>query len=72
MIGLFATQYQLNNKIIIMKKIGFLLLLIGSSFTLKAQDFGQIIAGSLQDANKYASDYMRPFGEGEIYNLSRG
>ena len=55
-----------------MKKIAALLIFAGSSFIAKAQDFGQIIAGSLADANKYASAYMQPFGEGEIYNLSRG
>ena len=55
-----------------MKKIVVLILISASSLMAKAQDFGQIIAGSLQDANKYASEYMKPFGEGEIYNLSRG
>ncbi|MBY0479884.1 MAG: hypothetical protein K2Q21_00915 [Chitinophagaceae bacterium] len=55
-----------------MKKIAVLLIVIACSFTAKAQDFGQIIAGSLPDANKYASAYMRPFAEGEIYNLARG
>ncbi len=55
-----------------MKKISILLLIILSSIFVKAQDFGQIIAGSLADANKYATEYMKPFGEGEIYNLSRG
>ncbi len=55
-----------------MKKIAVLFIITGSSFAVKAQDFGQIIAGSLKDANKYAGDYMQPFAEGEIYNLSRG
>lgn len=55
-----------------MKKIIFIL-----SFTIigqyvKAQDIGQIIAGSLTDANRYATEYFRPFAEGEIHNLSRG
>jgi hypothetical protein len=62
----------LQSKAIVMKK---LFILLSASFCFlngKAQDFGQILAGSLADANKYATEYMRPFGEGEIYNLSRG
>lgn len=55
-----------------MKKITVLLFITAISFVTKAQDFGQILAGSLPDANRYASEYMRPFAEGEIYNLSRG
>lgn len=55
-----------------MKKIAFLALSIGASYLAKAQDFGSIVAASLPDANKYATEYMRPFGESEIYNLSRG
>lgn len=55
-----------------MKKIilfGFYITLITNA---KAQDIGQIFAGSQADANKYFNSYMKPFGEGEIYNLSRG
>ncbi len=55
-----------------MKKITVLIVILFSNFAAKAQDFGQIIAGSLPDANKYATEYMKPFAEGEIYNLSRG
>jgi hypothetical protein len=55
-----------------MKKITFLTLSVCASFIVKAQDFGSIVAASLPDANKYAAEYMRPFGESEIYNLSRG
>lgn len=55
-----------------MKKITFLTLSICVCYLAKAQDFGSIVAASLPDANKYATEYMRPFGESEIYNLSRG
>ena len=37
-----------------------------------AQDLGQILAGSLPDANKYLTNYMEPFGKGEILNMGRG
>ncbi len=39
---------------------------------VRSQDIAQIIAGSKADANKYFSNYIQPFGEGEIYNLARG
>jgi len=55
-----------------MKKILFLSILSLVINKIIAQDFGQILAGSLDDANKYAYNYMLPFGEGEIYNLARG
>jgi hypothetical protein len=55
-----------------MKKITILIIITGISFVTKAQDFGQILAGSLPDANRYTMEYMRPFAEGEIYNLARG
>jgi hypothetical protein len=55
-----------------MKKFIFILSLICFSFYSYAQDIGQIIAGSLPDANRYATEYFRPFAEGEIHNLSRG
>ncbi len=55
-----------------MKKITILALCTCASIIVRAQDFGQIVAASLPDANKYAGEYMRPFGESEIYNLSRG
>ena len=55
-----------------MKKLLSLLFITCAYITTQAQDFGQIIAGSLTDANKYAKSYLQPFGEGEIYNLSRG
>lgn len=55
-----------------MKKITFLALSICASYLAKSQDFGSIVAASLPDANKYATEYMKPFGESEIYNLSRG
>ena len=55
-----------------MKKITFLALCFSASFIAKAQDFGSIVAASLPDANKYANEYMKPFGESEIYNMSRG
>lgn len=55
-----------------MKKIIVLSFIVAISIAVKAQDFGQILAGSLPDANRYATEYMRPFAEGEIYNLSRG
>ncbi len=54
------------------KSIGLLILCASISMMAKSQDFGQIIAGSLPDANRYAKEYMRPFAEAEIYNLSRG
>jgi hypothetical protein len=71
-IGVFELTISLTTKLISMKKIAVLLIITGSAFIAKAQDFGQIIAGSLPDANKYATAYMQPFAEGEIYNLSRG
>lgn len=55
-----------------MKKITFLALFACASYVAQAQDFGSIVAASLPDANKYATEYMRPFGESEIYNQSRG
>ena len=55
-----------------MKKIILFVFYIALMANLKAQDIGQIIAGSRADANKYFNSYMQPFGEGEIYNLSRG
>ncbi|GAC1525975.1 MAG: hypothetical protein NVS3B15_01520 [Sediminibacterium sp.] len=38
----------------------------------KAQDIGQIIAGSKADANQYLNAYLEPFGKGEILNMGRG
>jgi hypothetical protein len=55
-----------------MKKILLLLLVIGIFRHVQAQDVGQILAGSLQDVNRYADAYLKPAGEGEIYNISRG
>jgi hypothetical protein len=55
-----------------MKKIAVFLFCVCASFIVKGQDFGQIVAASLPDANKYATEYMRPFGEAQIYNQSRG
>ncbi len=50
-----------------------LVLTLSSLFLIgRAQDFGQIISGSIKDANTYANEYLRPFGESEIYNQSRG
>ncbi len=80
MAHLLLIQNQLKNKthfcsminINFMKKYIFIAGFICCSFNSKAQDIGQIIAGSLTDANKYATDYFRPFAEGEIHNLSRG
>ncbi|MDE3235876.1 MAG: hypothetical protein KGO81_07980 [Bacteroidota bacterium] len=54
------------------KKIFIAAFLAGGTLCSKAQDIGQIIAGSKADANKYFNNYMQPFGEGQIYNLSRG
>ena len=53
-----------------MRKSFFILLFVFAINHSKAQDISQIIAGSLADANKYATEYMRPFAEGEINNLS--
>jgi len=55
-----------------MKKITLFIFYMALIVSAKAQDIGQIIAGSRADANKYFNSYMQPFGEGEIYNLSRG
>ena len=55
-----------------MRKSFFILLFVFAINHSKAQDISQIIAGSLADANKYATEYMRPFAEGEINNLSKG
>jgi len=57
-----------------MKKNILLLLslLLVFSAGIKAQDIGQIIAGSTADANKYFSAYLEPFGKGEILNMGRG
>jgi hypothetical protein len=55
-----------------MKKLTLLFCITLIAFVSKAQDFGQILAGSQPDANRYATEYMRPFAEGEIYNLARG
>ena len=46
-------------------------MLLGIART-NAQDLGQILAGSLPDANKYLTNYMEPFGKGEILNMGRG
>jgi len=43
-----------------------------ASMDVKAQDIGQIIAGSTADANKYLNAYLEPFGKGEILNMGRG
>ena len=55
-----------------MRKSFFILLFVFAINHSKAQDISQIIAGSLADANKYATEYMRPFAEVEINNLSKG
>lgn len=57
-----------------MKKNIVLLLSLFLTFSagLKAQDIGQIVAGSTADANKYLSAYLEPFGKGEILNMGRG
>lgn len=57
-----------------MKKIIFLTIGIFTltTISLKAQDIGQIVAGSTADANKYLNSYLEPFGKGEILNMGRG
>ena len=55
-----------------MKKISFLVISALAVFGAKAQDIGQIIAGSKADANQYLTSYMEPFGKGEILNMGRG
>lgn len=55
-----------------MKKIIFSTLMLASIVAVKAQDFDVILAGSKADANKYLENYLRPFGEGQIYNMARG
>ena len=55
-----------------MKKVILLSLISVCSFISNAQNISQILSGSVADANKYANAYLHPFGEGEIYNLSRG
>lgn len=55
-----------------MKKIILFIFSVTIAIYTNAQDIGQILAGSKSDANKYFNSYMRPFGEGEIHNLSRG
>lgn len=55
-----------------MKKIFFSVLLLSAAVAVKAQDFDVILAGSKADANKYLENYLRPFGEGQIYNMARG
>lgn len=56
-----------------MKKITLLLSVIVIFITtIKAQDIGQIIAGSTADANKYLNAYLEPFGKAEILNMGRG
>lgn len=55
-----------------MKKILFSFLMLTGAYTSQAQDFDVIIAGSKPDANKYLEGYLRPFGEGQIYNMARG
>lgn len=36
------------------------------------QVHAQGIAAATADANKFVGNYLQPFGEGEIYNMSRG
>lgn len=55
-----------------MKKVYFFLILSVCFVHAKSQDFGQVLAGSTQDANKYLNAYLQPFAEGEIYNSARG
>jgi hypothetical protein len=55
-----------------MKKSILILMFISCTYFSNAQDIGQIIAGSLPDANRYGTEYFRPFAEGEIQNLSKG
>lgn len=54
-----------------MKKY-FLFLFLVAAINTKAQDIGQIIAGSKADANQYLNTYLEPFGKGEILNMGRG
>jgi hypothetical protein len=53
-----------------MKKITLLFIIfIGIAYEqLNAQG----IAAATADANKFVGNYLQPFGEGEIYNMSRG
>jgi hypothetical protein len=55
-----------------MKKIFFSVLMLSGVVTVQAQDFDVILSGSKADANKYLENYLRPFGEGQIYNMARG
>lgn len=57
-----------------MKKIILLTagLFMLTAVSIKAQDIGQIVAGSTADANKYLNNYLEPFGKGEILNMGRG
>jgi hypothetical protein len=54
-----------------MKNYFFCLFLL-AAINAKAQDIGQIIAGSTADANQYLQAYLEPFGKGEILNMGRG
>ena len=42
------------------------------SIITHAQEIGQILSGSIADANKYLNNYLEPFGKGEILNMGRG
>lgn len=51
-----------------MKKIALLCLVALAATHTRAQG----IASATADANKFVGNYLQPFGEGEIYNMSRG
>lgn len=65
--------YPLTKKKCMKKSIVlFLGLFLVAAISVKAQDIGQIIAGSKADANQYLTTYLEPFGKGEILNMGRG
>ena len=59
-------------KLLFMKKTILAASVLLSSSLVKAQDINQILSSSKQDINRFTNEYFRPFGEGQIYNLSRG
>lgn len=55
-----------------MKKILFILVLSISYFTVKAQDFENILASGKKDASIYLGNYLQPVYKGLISNLNSG
>ncbi|GAA0712369.1 hypothetical protein GCM10009430_02720 [Aquimarina litoralis] len=55
-----------------MKKILLLILVCNLSYTFGQQNIDDLLAAGVNDAQRFASDYLRPASDGLIYSMNQG